>query len=68
MPQPQDAALLSAYKAKSERGEIKDDPAQRDILRRLDRILEEISTHRLASKKSALGWMFGKNKKTPAPR
>lgn len=68
MPQPQDAALLSAYKAKIERGEIKDDPAQRDIVRRLDRILEEISTHRLASKKSALGWMFGKNKKTPAPR
>jgi len=68
MPQPQDAALLSAYKAKIERGEIKDDPAQRDIVRRLDRILEEISTHRLASKKSALGGMFGKNKKTPAPR
>ncbi len=68
MPQPQDAALLSAYKAKIERGEIKDDPAQRDIVRRLDRVLEEVSTHRLASKKSALGWMFGKNKKSSTPR
>jgi cell division protein ZapE len=68
MPQPQDAALLSAYKAKIERGEIRDDAAQRDIVRRLDSILETISTHRLASKKSALGWMFGKSKKQPTPR
>ncbi|MAY64132.1 MAG: cell division protein ZapE [Rhizobiales bacterium] len=68
MPQPQDAVLLSAYKAKIERGEISDDPAQRAIVGRLDAILEDISTHRLASKKSSLGWLFGKSKKSPAPR
>lgn len=68
MPQPQDAALLAAYKAKIERGEIKNDPAQLDIVERLDAILEDVSTHRLASKKSALGWLFGQSKKQPTPR
>ena len=68
MPQPQDAALLAAYKAKIERGEIKNDPAQLDIVERLDAILENVSTHRLASKKSALGWLFGQSKKQPTPR
>ncbi|TDH37684.1 cell division protein ZapE [Pseudohoeflea suaedae] len=68
MQQPQDAALLAAYKAKIERGEIKDDPAQRDIVGRLDAILEDVSTYRLASKKSALGWLFGRKKTRPSPR
>jgi cell division protein ZapE len=45
------AALLSA-------GEITSDPAQAELVRRLDRLNRELAERRLAAKGSALGWLF----------
>ncbi len=43
-------------------GEIEADPAQLAIVARLDALNIELSKRRLASKKSALGWLFGKSR------
>ncbi|MBC8128936.1 MAG: cell division protein ZapE [Rhizobiaceae bacterium] len=40
--------------------EIEPDPAQRALADRLDRLDRELSATQLASKSSALGWLFGK--------
>ncbi|WP_181708264.1 cell division protein ZapE [Chthonobacter rhizosphaerae] len=50
-------------------GEITPDPAQRAVARHLDRLYRSLQEERLASKKSALGWLFGrKTKAADAPR
>lgn len=41
-------------------GEIEADPGQRALADRLDRLDKTLSATSLASKKSALGWLFGK--------
>lgn len=48
-------------------GTITDDPEQRRIAARLDRLIGEIASKRLESKSSALGWLFAKraNARTP---
>ncbi|MEZ5812405.1 MAG: cell division protein ZapE [Rhizobiaceae bacterium] len=43
-----------------ESGGVSHDPAQAAIAARLDRVLDEIAARRLASKTSALGWLFAK--------
>lgn len=47
-------------------GELNPDPAQDEAIARLDAILDALSAPSLANKKSALGWLFGKNKKSTA--
>jgi cell division protein ZapE len=49
-------------------GEIEADPAQRLLADRLDRLDKQLSTTSLASKQSALGWLFGKAKPAEPPR
>lgn len=46
---------------------IRYDPIQREIAIRLDRLIAEIAEHRLASKASSLGWLFGRNKPSRDP-
>ena len=47
-------------------GEIEADPAQRALADRLDRLDQLLSARSVASKKSALGWLFGR-KGPPEP-
>lgn len=50
-------------------GDLQPDAAQNDIADRLDDLLNLLKTRKLASKSSALGWMFAARKKdVPAPR
>ncbi|SMC54367.1 cell division protein ZapE [Fulvimarina manganoxydans] len=44
-------------------GEIEADPAQRLLADRLDRLDKDLSATSLATKSSALGWLFGKKSK-----
>ncbi|WP_417688738.1 cell division protein ZapE [Roseibium sp.] len=63
MELPVSRALQSRYEALVSSGDISEDPIQLDIVRRLDRLNTDLSQLRLASKKSSLGWLFGRNKK-----
>lgn len=65
MQLPVSRALLDRYEALVSSGEISEDPIQLDIVRRLDALNENLSQVRLASKKSALGWLFNRNKPKP---
>lgn len=55
------------YDHLEETGALRADSAQRAIVDALDKLLEELSTKRLATKSSALGWLFGKRRKTHEP-
>ncbi|MEN3793236.1 cell division protein ZapE [Fulvimarina sp. MAC3] len=46
-----------------ERGEIEPDPAQKLLADRLDRLDHDLSNRSVATKSSALGWLFGKKGK-----
>lgn len=50
------------YDALVRAGEVEVDPAQLELTKRYDRLIEEICTKRLSRKSSALGWLFGKRK------
>lgn len=63
---PVNRALQQRYEALVSLGEITEDPIQLDIVRRLDTLNSELSQLRLASKKSSLGWLFGRNRKPDA--
>lgn len=54
--------LRQHYEHLEQAGTITSDPAQLRIVDALDRLIEEVSTKRLASKSSALGWLFAKRK------
>ena len=54
--------LRQHYEHLEETGALTSDPAQLRIVDALDRLIEEVSTKRLASKSSALGWLFAKRK------
>lgn len=54
--------LRQHYEHLEEAGTLTSDPAQLRIVDALDRLIEEVSTKRLASKSSALGWLFAKRK------
>ena len=49
-------------------GHIEDDPAQRALVRRLDRLVDELHESRLAQKSNPLGWLFGRRKTQPFVR
>ncbi len=61
---PVSRALQRRYEALVSSGEISQDPIQLDIVHRLDHLNTDLSQLRLASKKSSLGWLFSRNKKT----
>jgi len=62
-------SVAHAYAARVMSGEFSEDPAQAQLARRLDALLTEVSNRRLASKSSALGWMFARKQKSgKAPR
>lgn len=48
-------------------GAIRSDAAQREIVDALDGLIAELSIKRLATKSSALGWLFGKKRPTREP-
>lgn len=57
---PLTRTVAGRYTSLIEAGEIESDPAQEAIVKRLDRLNEALAERRLASKKSSLGWLFGK--------
>lgn len=62
--QHSDDPITRRYEALLHAGEIDPDTHQRRIVRRLDRLSENITRKRMARKTSALGWLFARN----APR
>ena len=56
-------SVVDAYTTRINSGEFQIDPVQLELAKRLDALAGEIASHRLASKSSALGWLFNKNKK-----
>ncbi|SOE16806.1 cell division protein ZapE [Hoeflea halophila] len=60
--------VASAYESRVASGEFSPDPAQVQLAARLDVLLEAVSNQRLATKSSALGWMFGRKKTAKVPR
>ncbi|MCC0044820.1 MAG: cell division protein ZapE [Brucellaceae bacterium] len=53
-------SLVQRYNDLAEQGKLAPDPRQVDIARAFDALLDEITTKRLAAKKSSLGWLFAK--------
>ena len=60
--------ILERYDALVRRGAIERDPAQVALSRKLDALLTALADHELASKSSALGWLFGKRAPAGPPR
>ncbi len=58
--------LAARYESLVRQEAIERDPAQVALIRRLDTLATRLGEHRLASKSSPLGWLFGA-KKPPAP-
>jgi len=58
--------VASAYAARVASGEFSEDPAQLLLAGRLDTLLEAVANRRLATKSSALGWMFGRKQASNA--
>ena len=53
-------SVAERYTAMVAAGEIERDPAQTTLVAEFDRLSAELAETRLATKKSALGWMFGR--------
>ena len=60
--------VLSRYEALVQRGALERDPAQVAVARKLDALIAAVADHELATKSSALGWLFGKRAPAEAPR
>nr|WP_257098923.1 cell division protein ZapE [Pseudovibrio flavus] len=58
---------MGRYQSMVQLGEIESDPAQLVSVKRLDRLNERLAETRMASKKSALGWLFSKRKSATEP-
>ncbi len=56
--------IASRYASMVAEGRLDADPAQRQIVEKLDQLAERLESHRLARKGSALGWLFAR--KEPA--
>jgi cell division protein ZapE len=61
------ATVMQRYRHLVETGRIACDAAQENIGRALDKLVDEIIAKRLATKSSALGWLFAKRRETKAP-
>lgn len=57
-------SVRDRYDALTDAGDIEADPAQQRLADRFDRLIRELATTRLATKSSALGWLFSRK----APR
>ena len=53
--------LVAAYDTMVKSANLERDPAQLELVKRLDGLAVRLNKRRLASKSSALGWLFGKN-------
>ncbi|MGA0597763.1 cell division protein ZapE [Enterovirga sp. CN4-39] len=60
-------AVAARYDSLVSSGSIESDPAQREVVRALDRLSATLNSRRLARKSSSLGWLFGQ-KAEPLPR
>ncbi len=58
---------MGRYEALVEAGEIERDDAQLAVVKALDKLNERLAQTRLATKKSALGWLFGKSSPSQEP-
>ena len=67
MPQTEMSTVSASYELGIKSGDITPDTAQRPIVKALDAVLRYASTKRVASKSSALGWLFAKRQKTEIP-
>jgi cell division protein ZapE len=67
-PPPHAGPILARYDALVRGGAIERDPAQVRLLRKLDGLVTALTDHELASKSSALGWLFGKRTPSESPR
>lgn len=63
---PTHSTVAQSYARRVSAGDIREDPAQKPIVAALDRLNDEIQARRLASKSSALGWLFAKKRDTRA--
>ncbi len=54
------SSIANRYNALVASGAIEEDPAQRDVVRRLVALAEALTERQLARKGRALGWLFGK--------
>ncbi|MEM7301525.1 MAG: cell division protein ZapE [Pseudomonadota bacterium] len=57
-----DGVLVAKYRNLVDAGELQPESNQHVLVRRLDELLCDIDRHRLAHKKSALGWLFSSKK------
>jgi len=64
---PEFRSVRQRYAHLAESGAIEPDPLQIRIADKLDRLISEIRTKRLAAKSSALGWLFGKRREAREP-
>ncbi len=60
------ATVMQRYRHLVETGQVTRDSAQERIGRALDKLIDEIIAKRLATKSSALGWLFAKKRETKA--
>lgn len=61
---PDGTNLANAYKARVKAGEFDEDPAQMILVQKLDNLLLGLQNSQLASKQSALGWLFSSKRST----
>ncbi|MGE0281985.1 MAG: cell division protein ZapE [Rhizobiaceae bacterium] len=61
------ATVMQRYRHLVDTGKIARDAAQESIGHALDKLIDEIIAKRLATKSSALGWLFAKRRETRAP-
>ena len=60
--------IEARYGERVRAGHLEQDPAQRAIVARLDRLREEVAESRMAQKSSPLGWLFSAQKKVERPK
>ena len=59
--------VRQAYDHLEETGVIGRDPAQMQVVEALDHLIEELATKRVATKSSALGWLFARKQPARVP-
>lgn len=60
-------SVRDAYLDRVANGDLTRDERQMELAGLFDRLIEELRTRRVATKSSALGWLFGKKRETKAP-
>lgn len=63
MPQSEMLTVSASYELLVNSGDVQTDPAQKNIAKSLDQVLDYIRNRRVSSKSSALGWLFAKRQK-----